>query len=436
MAFQKQDNNTLKQNQVSWVLFVDMNSFFATCEQQVNYWLRHRPVGVCVYTGKFGCVIAPSVEAKMMGVTVGMRLNDAIKVCPGIVPVETKPQRYRDFHVKIMKVLSKYSSDVFPKSIDEAVVDLRNYSLNYDDPVHVAKNIKEDIHNLVGDYMRCSIGIAPNAFLAKFASTLQKPDGLTLITKENIDEVLSKVKLTDLPGIKKGMSSRLREAGIRTPIQLRHSSPEKLKSACRSIVGVYWYYRLNFSEVDFIDNNYKTMQVFRQISREQRASLDTLNHLFEKLCFRLEERLVKQSVFCKEIIFFASYEEGNSWSEKIINRIPIQSGVDIMQVIKNRMQFFQKQQKCEPIINHGMKSMGITVSSFVTDDVVQFELFSNDVSKNHLRKVVYDIKDKQGVNAILYASELRDKMILKDAIGFGSVKDLHQGKEYILIQDL
>ncbi|MFN5704885.1 MAG: DNA polymerase IV, partial [bacterium] len=84
-----------------------MNSFFASCEQQVNYYLRGRPVGVCVYTGKYGCVIAPSVEAKRAGVKTGMRLNDAIQVCPDLVPIETNPARYREFHVKIMNVLRK-----------------------------------------------------------------------------------------------------------------------------------------------------------------------------------------------------------------------------------------------------------------------------------------------------------------------------------------
>src|SRR4051812_25170707 len=101
-----------------------MDSFFARCEQQVNYWLRKRPVGVCVYTGKFGCVISPSTEAKSRGVKTGMRLNEAVKICPELVPLETNPARYREFHIKIIQVLKKYSQDIVPKSIDEAIVNL------------------------------------------------------------------------------------------------------------------------------------------------------------------------------------------------------------------------------------------------------------------------------------------------------------------------
>src|SRR5436190_2661415 len=99
------NKNDLRPNPNKVVLFIDMNSFFASCEQQVNYWLRGRPVGICVYTGKFGCIISPSIEAKQKGVKTGMRLNDAMQLCPYLVPLETNPARYRDFHVKIMNVL-------------------------------------------------------------------------------------------------------------------------------------------------------------------------------------------------------------------------------------------------------------------------------------------------------------------------------------------
>ena len=123
---EKDKNKFLPRTQAR-VLFVDMNSFFASCEQQDNFYLRNRPVAVCVYTGKFGCVIAPSIEAKKFGVKTGMRLNEAVLLCPELIPIETHPERYRKYHVKIMDILRTYSDNVYPKSIDEAVVDLTNY---------------------------------------------------------------------------------------------------------------------------------------------------------------------------------------------------------------------------------------------------------------------------------------------------------------------
>lgn len=419
------NHNSISQKKNTCVLFIDMNSFFATCEQQVNYWLRGRPVGVCVYTGKFGCIISPSIEAKAKGIKLGLRLNEAMQICPDLVPLETNPQRYREFHLKIMVVLKKYCEDVIPKSIDEAIVDITDYSLIYKNPVELARKIKADIKKEAGDWMKCSIGIAPNAFLAKLASNLKKPDGLTVITKENIDEILSKLKLTDLPGIKTGMASRLENAGIKTPLELRHSTPEKLKMACHSVIGIYWYHRLNFGEVDQVNHRYKTMQAMRQISQSQRKSLQMLNDLFIMICSTLEKRMVKEKVFCNEIGFFCGYKNGYSWKDHIKTAHPVQDAMEVMNLIKKRMEAFEKANHCEPIINQKMTSMGIIVNAFISDDLVQYQLFEDNVRKDKLRKTVYDIKDKFGSDKIMRGIELQGEHIMKDVIGFGSVKDLH-----------
>jgi DNA polymerase-4 len=429
-AFKKILNNTVKEKESSTILFIDMNSFFATVEQQFNYWLRGRPVGVCVYTGKFGCIISPSVEAKKKGVKTGMRLNDAVKICPDIVPVETKPERYREIHVKLINLLKRFSDTVIPKSIDEAIVDMTEYILQNKDIVETAKQIKSSIKNEIGDYLTCSIGIAPNAFLAKFAANIKKPDGLTILTIENIDEMLRDVELTDLPGISYGMANRLKAGGIHNPVELRHSTPQKLKSACRSIVGVYWYYRLNFREVDQAYDRYKSMQAMRQVSKEQRKSLDTLNQLFLTLCLQIEKRMVRDNVFCNEITFYSKYENGFVWKDHIITRKPIQDGIEIMRLVRSHMESFSKREKCGPVINNSVVQMGVSVQRLVYKDLVQFELFGRDVSNDFLRKTVYSIKDKYGGDMIMRAIEMRDEKVLKDVIGFGSVKDLQDRYAY------
>lgn len=419
------NNNSLKAKTGSWVFFIDMNSFFATCEQQFNYWLRGRPVGVCVYTGKHGCVIAPSIEAKKRGIKLGMRLSQAMQICPELVPLETHPERYREVHKKFIKVLKTFAEDVIPKSIDEAIVDFTNCSLFYKDQIALAHRIKEAIKNDAGDYLKVSIGIAPNAFLAKFASTLQKPNGLVMITHDNIDEVLSKASLVDLPGIKQNMARRLIAGGVRHPVELRHATPGKLKDVCHSIVGAYWWYRLNFREVDQIDHRYKSMQAMRQVSMKQRQSIEILDQLLMTLSMNLEKRMVKEGVFTNEIFFFSKYEEGYSWKEHVITKKPIQDGMEIYNLLKMHMENHRRIHKCEPVINNKLTAMGITVERFVKDEAVQYELFSKDVEKDYLRKIVYDIKEKYGSDMIMRAIELRDENVLKDVIGFGSVKDLH-----------
>ncbi len=421
------NQNSLHTKTGSRVLFIDMNSFFASCEQQNNYWLRGRPVGVCVYTGKFGCIIAPSIEAKKRGIKTGMRLNEAMVICPDLVPLETNPARYRDFHVKIMKVLKKYSEDVIPKSIDEAIVNLNNYQLVHKDMVEVAKKIKQDIKNEVGDWLKCSIGIAPNAFLAKLASDIQKPDGLTIITPENIDTVLSKLRLKDLPGIAKNMAERLQRANINNPVELRHTSPERLRIICRGVAGDYWHKRLNFGEVDMYDRTeYKSMQAMRHLSLAQRKEPEYIESIFLSLCLTLEKRMVQANVFCKTIGFHTRYENGYNYSDNINMSIPMQDGVDIMQVLKKRMKQFAIDNKSESVINEDTTSLSIYVGNFVNESMVQYGMFEDHSKKDKLRKTVYSLKEKFGLNKLVRGAEIDDEHSVKDVIGFGSVKDLHE----------
>ena len=135
-------NNVHSANLKPTVMFVDMNCFFPSCEQQVNYWLRHRPIGICVYTGRQGSVIALSKEAKKLGIRPA-RVDEIMKNHPQFIPLETNPARYREFHIKIMKVLKQFSDDVVPKSIDEAVMNFSSYQLVYKDMRQVALDIKK-----------------------------------------------------------------------------------------------------------------------------------------------------------------------------------------------------------------------------------------------------------------------------------------------------
>ncbi|MGE0636764.1 MAG: DNA polymerase IV [Bacteroidia bacterium] len=401
-----------------------MNSFFASCEQQFNYYLRKRPVGVCVYTGRNGCIISPSIEAKKFGVKTGMRLPEAMKLCPDLVPLETNPARYRETHIEIMKMLRSYCQEVYPKSIDEAIIDLSTYKHIYKDPLELAKEIKYKISD-IGDWLKCSIGIAPNAFLAKLASDLQKPDGLVTIFPENIDEVLSKLQLTDLPGIAGGLSAQLIKAGIKTPLELRYASSDKLRSALKSVVGIYWHDRLNFKEVDIDFHEYKTMQAMRQVSASQRQNVQTMENLLVSLCMMLEKRMVGQGVYAKDITVFINYEDNKVWSDRIHAGSPVQEGTKILDLIKARMKKFRETHHSDALINTHISAMGVTVSKFVPADALVLDLFEDTVKQDKLRQTVYNLKDKFGYDKLLKAIELSDDNIMSDVIGFGSVKDMY-----------
>lgn len=419
------NQNSIEVRTEARVLFVDMNSFFARCEQQVNYWLRNRPVGVCVYTGKYGCVISLSTEAKAAGLKAGMRLNDAMKVCPDLIPVESNPTRYRQFHVKIIEVLKSYCEDVTAKSIDEAIINLNDYKLIYPDPVVVAKNIKRDILRKVGDWLECSVGVAPNAFLAKLGSVIgKKKGGLQVIDRQNIDEILSALRLGDLPGIGANMCYRLERCGVNTPLQMRHTSPDRLKAIFKSIEGIYWHYRLNFIETNIMAQDYRGMQAMRQISAEKRNTPEYIEQLFMTLCLTLEKRMVRHHFYCKAVGFTASYTDGTRWDDSFTITIPVQDAISLMRMIRNRMAKFEKLTESAPILNMEISSMRVAVTNFVNNGNMLYSLFDDMDRQETARKTMYDIKDKFGSSKLIRAVEMTDGKVIKDVIGFGSVKDL------------
>ncbi len=437
-SFTRYAKNNLSYNKDAVVMYIDMNSFFASCEQQDNEELRGKPIGVITHPAANACVIAPSIEAKKYGVKTGMRLTECRELCPHIIPVLARPPRYRDYHVRIISILKSYCDDVLPRSIDEAVMNFTSYRLVYNDFISIAKQIKADLRESCGEFVKCSIGIAPNGFLAKLATEIQKPDGLVEITPENIDAHLSKMKLTDLPGIAKANEKRLLTIGIKNPYEMRHAGDALLRKAFGGVVGNYWHKRLNFAEVDMYKNGYRGMSAGRTLNRVQREDPQALESMLISLCTRLEQRMVKQEVFCKEVQFMIKYYDTPRWETKIKLANPTQDAIDIRQYIKQRMAEFEQEHKGWKLFNNKTQHMCVSITNFVSDKYMQYSLFDNNIRKDWLRKAMYAIKDEYGKNSVRRAAETIQHDVMRDAIGFGSVKDLYEGNhfnQYLLEED-
>ncbi|MBI4139105.1 DNA polymerase IV [Candidatus Uhrbacteria bacterium] len=198
-----------------------MNSYFASVEQQANPTLRGKPLGVCAYLHKHGCVIAASIEAKKLGMKVGMTMAESRKICPSAVFVQNDPPKYRAVTSRVFSILHELTDRVEHYSIDEAFLDLTGW---YRDPAEAAwalMRARWRIANEVGEWLRCSIGIAPTRFLAKTASDFEKPNGFTVIDQDNLDEILSQLDLEDVCGIGPRIRRRLERTGIRTLLELK-----------------------------------------------------------------------------------------------------------------------------------------------------------------------------------------------------------------------
>jgi DNA polymerase-4 len=173
------------------LMHVDLNSCFATIEQQANPLLRGKPVAIVPFMSRGACIIAPSIEAKKLGIKTGFSLRDAKVICPDIIAKVADPRKYRDVHMKYKKIFLDYSPNVYAKSIDEVVVDFSGTRGLYKQKtlVQIAKEIKQRMREDIGEWISCSAGISTNQFLAKLAASLKKPDGLEVITHENLLDV-------------------------------------------------------------------------------------------------------------------------------------------------------------------------------------------------------------------------------------------------------
>jgi DNA polymerase IV len=222
-------------------LFVDFNSYFASVEQQDDARLRDRPVGVVPVMAETTCCIAASYEAKAFGVKTGTPVWEARQKCPDIVLIEARPARYVEIHHRLMDAIQHCIPHDKPPSIDEVPCWLIGRERRRENAEAIAGNIKRTLLDRGFDAIRCSIGIAPNEFLAKTASDMQKPDGLTVLELSDLPHSLHVLALRDFCGIGPSMERRLQRAGIRSAEQLCAATREHLRAAWGSVEGDrYW----------------------------------------------------------------------------------------------------------------------------------------------------------------------------------------------------
>ena len=226
---------------VGW-LFLDLNSYFASVEQQDRPELRGRPVGVVAVDTDSTCCLAASYEAKAYGVKTGTSVKDAKTQCPHIKIVVARPKLYVEYHEKIKAVINEHMPIDEVRSVDEVACRLTGREQFLPNATTLAYRIKQALRNL-GPALRCSIGLAPNSYLAKTAADLCKPDGLTILLKEDLPHALHCMKLRDVIGISHAMERRLNNHGITTVEQLLKFSSEEMRRIWHSVLGeTMWYW--------------------------------------------------------------------------------------------------------------------------------------------------------------------------------------------------
>jgi DNA polymerase-4 len=197
-------------------LHIDLNSFFASVEQQLHPEYRNKPTGVVPTMADTTSLIAASYEAKALGIKTGTRVSEAKRICPDIILVNGDHATYAEYSHKIAAAVERICPVAHTPSIDEMVCQLLGRERTPAAARQISLAIKQAIKDDVGSTLRCSIGMAPNRYLAKIASDMQKPDGLIGLLPSQLPNSIAHLALRDLPGIGARTEVRLNAKGIRT----------------------------------------------------------------------------------------------------------------------------------------------------------------------------------------------------------------------------
>jgi DNA polymerase IV len=398
-------------------MHIDLNSCFATVEQQARPMLRERPVAIANRRTEHTSIVTASYEAKALGVTLGMKVRDAKKLAPGLVVLESDPPKYRYVYHKLMDIMKRYSAHITMKSIDEGIIDFyqTTETMQQRDLVEVGYEIKNSLYREVGKVMNCNVGIAPNRFLAKTAAGLHKPNGLDVIDHTNLRQTFAALKLRDLTGIAYHNEARLNKVGIYTPLQFLDADATTLrKIVFKSIAGEQWHQRLRGWEVDDVGRDVKT--VGRQYVLETRdlPRAQILQRL-HNLCESVGHRMRSQDKVARGVFVYAKSPTGGYWHRRHMASLPFFSNQAIY--AQAAMLFSEAPEN--------IKEIGVSCYQLEDDTDRQLSFFGDELARvQRVTAAIDDINRRFGDGTVHSADTLGTSRHVKQKIPFGSTRYL------------
>lgn len=345
---------------IKW-LFLDMNSYFASVEQQDCPHLRNKPVAVVPMETDSTCAIAASYEAKAYGIKTGTKIYDAKKMCPHLHCVLARHDLYVDYHHRILSAIAGIIPIHTVWSVDELSSRLPESRRNIDNAQALAVRVKQAIRDKVGKAIKCSIGLAPNSFLAKVATDLQKPNGLVALEGKDLPGPLFDLDLMDLPGINTGIMARLDRAGIRTVEALWNSHPKQARAIWGSVAGERFWYRLRGYEVPEQETKTRMVGHSRVLDPDfRRPELAAImaRRLTSKACHRLR----RKELYAGSFSLGVKTAEGLKWAREI-RLEPAQDTISFLRALDRLWEVMLRQSrprrlKKVSVILHNLKAPG------------------------------------------------------------------------------
>lgn len=397
------------------IMHIDLNSAFASAEQQAWPSLRGKPMGVTNRLSKECCVIAASYEAKDIGIQVGTRLSKALALCPDFIMLETDPTKYTHMYRSLINIMKDYSSNVKMKSIDEGIIDFHpKFSNEQRSLIDVGYEIKQRVFHDLGKYIRINVGIGPNRFLAKMAAGWHKPDGLDRLDHTNVIDFYKSIELEDITGIAEAYEARLRAHGISTPLEFLEANEKLLwRRVFKSINGHYWKLRLTGFEIDAELTHLRMVGrqwVLKKPSNDDAWLRSCLHYLATTTGVKLRYRNVEARGIC----IWVAFSTGGGWSDKEMLHTTFYTDADIWRYVSR-------------LFNHRPKhmvirTMGVYLYELTPSTRSQLSLLDDVTKAGELTKAIDEINDFYGSFTIFSADTLTGTRNVKQKIPFGGTE--------------
>lgn len=430
------DDFPLPARPLRW-LFLDLNSYFASVEQQLDPALRGRPIIVAPVASDTTVAIAASVQAKQYGIGTGTPVWEAKRLCRDLIVVPGRHDKYVEFHNAIVAEIWRHIPVTAICSIDEVACRLLD---NENDPataIALTHRIKAGIRANVGECLTSSVGIAPNRLLAKLASDMQKPDGLTLLHGEDLPDRLFDLKLRDIAGIGAKMEKRLARQGILDIAQLCDRRPRDAGSAWGGVNGDRLWYLLHGFDLPEKPTQNRTIGHSHVLSPRKRG-LEPVRLTARRLALKAASRLRRKEYVCRLLVLHARFEDDKSTWHSAIKLPATQDSFTILAALDSIFPRLAEVGRTRPG-GFAIRMIGVTLSDIAAVHGEQGTLFAaldpNDPLARETRtlslsRAMDRINEKFGRHAVSVGpmdGSRSDRVGTK--IAFGRIPDLDEFHE-------
>ena len=416
---------SVKKDTVAWLL-VDLNSFFATCEQQDRPELRGKPIAVIPTMAESTSVIAASREAKLFGVKTGTLVSEARKLCPQIQFFQGNHRRYLEIHEQIIEAVDEICPIEKVLSIDEMACQLIGRETEIENATRLAVAIKNNIRHRVGNCLTSSVGLGPNILVAKMASDLVKPDGLVVVPSESIQKVFGEKSISVIPGVGRQMKFRLEAHSIYKVNDLMKLDPQHVRKIWGSIYGFRVAHELRGSFFQRPESEQKSFSA-EHVLPPQFRNVQSACHIGLKLLNKSMHRLRRNQRKCSTLEVSIKTKEQNSYSESLQFH-PTDDRRQLLNYflqLEKQLQYKIKMKQAHIANSTYIESpfkISVVLGGLDTANINQMSLFA-DPKAEKLNQALDEIYKKFGHQALMPASLLNLKETAKTRIAFQQIPD-------------